>query len=130
MKSFLIEPWGQRVYVSSDPKRTMSRYNKHPSCAGEDQTSLEELLENRGMAMHFEGKGQNKPLFLFWLAPDQQLPQLTAKEWEAISTVFHEALHMAHYLMDYCGAPINMDSTETQAYLMEHIAEMVRKKLP
>jgi hypothetical protein len=115
LKSFKVQPFGQRVYVSREPSRVVSRYNNH--AAAEDKCTLEELAGCRGMAIHLEPKGKSKVLFLLYL-----------RGWDP-TTLFHESLHMAHFLMEYCSAPINMESTEMQAYLMEHIADNAAKKL-
>ena len=122
MKSFKVEPWGQRVYVSSDSKKVMARYNNHAACV--EKETAEDFLDCRGCAYYLPAKGRNKVLFMYYVSPSW-----SPLVWDDLSTLFHEALHMAHYLMEYCGAPINLDSTETQAYLMEHIALMARKKL-
>ncbi len=122
MKSFIVQPWNQRVYVSSDPARVIARYNRHSDA--EEKMTLDELENCRGMAIHLQPKGKCKTLFLLFLSPSWD-----PTHFADLQTLHHEALHMGHFLMEYCGQPINMDSTETQAYLMEHIAERARRKM-
>lgn len=78
---------------------------------------LSDMDNIRGMAAHLEEEG--KPvLFMLYLTVGCDA-----------STLYHEALHMAHYVMAFSGAPISLDSSEMQAYLMEHIAESAQKKM-
>lgn len=115
MKSFLVQPFHQRVYVSQDPAAFSSKVNKY--APADEQMEAKELDDCRGMAVHLCKDGK-VALFMLYLRNDYD-----------DTTLFHECLHLAHYMMDYCSAPISMESTELQAYLMEHIAATTRKKL-
>ena len=115
MKSFLVQPFHQRVYVTTDPHKFKNKYNSY--AIETDRMELKELADCRGMAVHLTKK--NKPaLFMLYLADEYE-----------DSTLFHECLHLAHFVMEYASAPISVESTETQAYLMEYIAATTRKKL-
>lgn len=113
MKSFLVQPFHQRVHVATRPAEFIAKYNRH--CTESEKMHLKELHQCRGMAAHLD---EGKPLFILYLP-----------ENVSCGTLFHECLHMTHFIMDYASAPISMESTETQAYLMESIAATVRKKL-
>lgn len=115
MKSFLIQPFHQRVHVTADPQEFQRKYNTYASET--ERMELKELEDCRGMATHLLKKDK-AALFMLYLEPNHD-----------DSTLFHECLHMAHFVMDYVCAPISMESTETQAYLMESIVANVRKKL-
>ena len=115
MKSFLVQPFHQRVYVTAGSQEFQRKYNSY--APETERMELKELEDCRGMAVHLTKK--NKPaLFMLYLAYDYD-----------DSTLFHECLHLAHFVMEYASAPISLESTETQAYLMEHIAATTRKKL-
>ena len=103
----MVQPFGQRVYVTADAKAFVRAYNRISEVAME----LDEADRCDGMAVRGEK-------FLIYVRPGADH-----------STYYHEALHMAHFIMEHCAQDINLESTETQAYLMEHIAESVRKKL-
>lgn len=122
MKSFKVQPFAQRIYVSQDSHQTVTRYNNHAGC--DEKTSLGELSGCRGMAFHLMPKGKSPALFLLYLPDDW-----SRNTFVDISTLFHEALHLTHFVMDYCALPLGLESTEAQAYLMEHIADMVQRKL-
>jgi hypothetical protein len=113
MKSFLVAPFGQRIGVASSPEQLVSWYNR--GLSGKKLT-LKELASCDGMSCHLP-KRKTTPYFAIWIDTDAPT-----------STLFHESLHAAHNVMDYCGVPINLGSSETQAYLMEHIAEKVLEK--
>jgi hypothetical protein len=115
MKSFLSQPFCQRIYLTLDPLAFTRRYNRY--AADDEKMLITELEDCVGMAAHLEAKGKS-PLFMMYLQSDCD-----------DATLYHESLHLAHYLMDFSGAPISMDSTETQAYLMTHIAAMAKEKL-
>jgi len=73
----------------------------------------------KGMAAHvFRKRKAPHALFIMYVAPDAPP-----------SVVYHEALHLTHMLMDYTGMPIDYESTETQAYTMEHIATAALGKI-
>lgn len=112
MKSFLVQPFHQRVYLTSDVTEFVSKYNKH--CVESEKVTPRELASCLGMAVHLD---EDKPLFMLYL------PELVS-----CGTLFHEALHMAHFIMHYSSAPVSIESTETQAYLMENIVSSIRKK--
>jgi hypothetical protein len=115
MKSFLIQPFHQRIHLTTIPGEFRRKYNAHAPENG--LMELSEFEECRGMAAHLVKKG--KPaLFMLYLSHDYDE-----------GTLYHESLHLAHFVMDYASAPISMESTETQAYLMEHIAATARNKL-
>ena len=113
MKSFLVQPFHQRVHITTTVEECVAKYNKH--CGELEKMTLKEMAKCRGMAVHLD---ETKPLFMIYVPQD--VPH---------GTLYHECLHMAHFIMHYSSAPISMDSTETQAYMMENIAENVRKKL-
>lgn len=113
MKSFRAEPFNQRIGVTTDPKQCVAWYNRYqPS----KKMTIEELGDCCGMALYLP-KREAEPRFVIYM--DKELD---------ISTLFHESLHAAHNVMKYCCVDINYGSTETQAYLMEHIAGKVREK--
>lgn len=114
MKSFMVQPFSQRVYVTKDKKQFSSRYNRN--IGNGEKMTITELESCAGMAVHLERK-EKAALFMMYMRDDCPY------------TLFHESLHMAHFIMHYCDAPINLESTETQAYLLEHIAKMTHKKL-
>lgn len=116
MRSFTVQPFDKKVYLTSDPAEFTRRYNLYAST---EPMTESELKGCRGMAAHVvrDDKAPHA-LFLLYLPQDYD-----------VSTVFHEALHMAHFLMDYTGMPIDMESTELQAYTMEYIAGQVFKRL-
>lgn len=116
MKSFTAQPFGFRVHVTSCPKEFTTRHNLYaPPYA---HMKPEEAARCAGMADHQVREKSPHALFLMYLP-----------EGFSMSTLFHESLHMAHYIMEYAGSPIDLESTETQAYLMEYIAESALKKL-
>ena len=122
MKSFKVQPFSQRIYVSQNASQTVTRYNNHAGC--DEKTSEEELHGCRGIAFHLAPTGKSLALFLLYLPADWN-----HSNFADISTLFHEALHLTHFVMDYCSLPLALESTEAQAYLMEHIADMVQRKL-
>jgi len=113
LKSFLVQPFHQRVHITTEVGEFVSKYNK--CCGDTDKMTIKEMDNCRGMAAHLD---EGKPLFMIFVPQD--VPH---------GTLYHECLHMAHYIMHYSSAPISMDSTETQAYMMENIADNIRKKL-
>tara|TARA_B110000908_G_scaffold154880_1_gene192594 strand:+ start:333 stop:677 length:345 start_codon:yes stop_codon:yes gene_type:complete len=113
LKSFLVQPFHQRVHVTTASGEFIAKYNRH--CTESEKIQIKELDQCRGMAVHLD---EGKPLFMLYLPGDV-----------SCGTLFHECLHMAHFIMDYASAPVSLESTETQAYLMENIAATVRKKI-
>lgn len=115
MKSFIVQPFAQKIGVTSDPKAFIEWWNKYN--ANVDKMDLKELGRCQGMAAALDDRPK-LPQYVIYMPVDF-----------TVTAVFHEALHMAHFVMERCMAPINAESTETQAYLMEHIAEKVMEKL-
>ena len=115
MKSFLVQPFCQRIYVTDDPQAFVRKYNRH--APDDARMTVSELNTCVGMAAHLDSP-TNSPVFIIYLRADSD-----------DATLYHEALHMTHYVMDYSGAPLSIESTETQAYLMTYIADITRKKL-
>ena len=115
MKSFVVQPFAQKIGVTSDPKEFLAWWNKYNENA--DKMDFKQLARCQGMAAALDERPK-LPQYVIYLPVDY-----------TITTVFHEALHMAHFIMERCMAPINAESTETQAYLMEHIAEKAVEKL-
>lgn len=113
MKSFLVQPFHQRVYITTVIGECLAKYNRN--CGELEKLTLKEMVGCRGMAMHLD---EVKPLFMIYVTKDV-----------SHGTLYHECLHMAHFIMHYSSAPISLDSTEIQAYMMENIAENIRKKL-
>lgn len=113
MKSFLVQPFHQRVHLTTEVGEFIAKYNRY--CVESEKMTEKELESCVGMAIHLD---EGKPLFMLYIP-------LTV----SCGTLFHEALHMAHFIMHYASAPVSMESTETQAYLMENIASSIRKKL-
>lgn len=116
MKSFRVPPFNVRVYVTSEPEEFVKRHNLYAS--SDDAMDEGELTGCLGMAAHQVRAKAPHALFLLYLPPD-----CTA------GTLFHEALHLTHFLMEYHGMPIDMESTELQAYTMEYVAAQAARKL-
>ena len=114
MKSFMVQPFAQRVSCTKDKKQFASRYNRNVGDG--EKLTIAELDTCSGMAVYLD-KRDKPPLFMIFLSTD------------CTFTLFHESLHMTHFIMSYCDAPINIESTETQAYLLEYIAKQGRLKL-
>lgn len=115
MKSFIVLPFRVRMGVTSSAKEFVNWWNKY--CAAKDKLDQSYIERCAGMAGVLDDRPQS-PLFVMYLAPEY-----------SESILFHESLHMAHFIMDYSESPINLDSTEVQAHLMEHIAAKVTEKL-
>ena len=113
MKSFLVQPFHQRVHLATEVEECVTKYNKH--CGQLEKMTVKELQKCRGMAIHLD---ESKPLFMIYVPHDV-----------SHGTLFHECLHMTHFIMQFSSAPITLESTEIQAYMMENIAENIRKKL-
>ena len=112
MKSFVVPPWGQRVHVTDNLARFVSRYNRHAT----DNFTQSDYGGAVGLAVKVDtAKG---PLFMLYLSRGC-----------CAGTLHHEALHMAHFIMEYAGAGISIETTETQAYTMEYIAQQAGTKL-
>ena len=45
------------------------------------------------------------------------------------STVYHECLHLTHFMLDRVGVPINMENTELLCYTQEHVVRLVMKEI-
>ena len=114
MKSFMMQPFDKRVYITQCPVEFANRYSLYDT----EVMLPEELNACQGMAGHVVRNKAPNALFIIYLA--QGTPP---------SVLWHESLHMTHFLMDYCGMPIDMESTELQAYTMECIAMMAAKRL-
>lgn len=99
--------------MTSDAKEYVSWFNKFTP--DREKIDAKEMDKCGGMAAYLDDR-ETHPFFAIYMAPG----------WET-TTLFHEALHMAHFIMEHCSAPINLESTETQAYLMEHIVEKVQE---
>jgi hypothetical protein len=115
MKSFLIQPFGARIGITSKPSEFAAWWNKY--AVAKDKMDLKFLDKCRGMAATIDDRPV-APLFVLYMPVGYEL-----------TTAFHEALHMAHFLMDYFDSPINLESTDLQAYLMEHIVEKILEKV-
>lgn len=61
-------------------------------------------------SLEFDGQGE----FIYMVIPDCP--------W-AISNLAHEAVHVAHFIMDSRGIPISMENTESEAYLVGYIVD-------
>lgn len=115
MKSFTVQPFGVQVGLTSDPAEFVRWYNKYEPPA--NRMDIEEMTGVRGMAAHSEDRPKD-PKFVLFVAPDHDT-----------ATLYHEALHIVHYVMEFHGMPINLESSDTQAHLMEYIVAMAEKKL-
>lgn len=116
MKSFLVQPFGQRVYVTADGGEFLARYNREKR-KHKKAMKPTELDGTNGMAVSIKTQHGIRYFALY------------IKDPKTLSTIFHESLHMTHFLMKHAGMPICPSSTELQAYTMEAIAEQTWKKL-
>lgn len=115
MKSFTVQPFGQRIHVTADAAEFVRRHNRHAPEA--ERTTLQEIAGCAGMASHFEVHGDDA-VFLLYMREDYDA-----------DTLYHESLHLAHFVMHFCNVPISVESTETQAYLMGDIATRAAEKI-
>lgn len=122
MKSFKVQPFDQRVGVTTDWKEFLKHDQDYAltlhekKIVDEEHVPVEEkdLVHCLGMTGYWQYLPRGEIKFLIFV-----------KNPKDTSCIFHEALHAAHYVMEHCGQPIDLDSTETQAYLMEFIAAEV-----
>ena len=44
-------------------------------------------------------------------------------------TIWHEALHIVHFMLDARGIPLTVENTEVQAYLQETVVKVLQKEI-
>ena len=87
MKSFLVQPFHQRIHISQNAKAFRSKFNKYAPI--DEHMDDKELEDCRGMAVHLTKDGK-QALFMLFLRHDYD-----------DSTLSHEELHLAHFIMNY-----------------------------
>jgi len=107
----LIEPYYFPLFVAVGEEELMKLSKKIPTLKASFEGKLETSL---GLTIRFNDG------CLIYLNEDEGLEE---------GTIFHEALHATHFLMDSRGIPIALETTEVAAYTQGHIVEIVLKQV-
>jgi len=124
MKTFIAQPFEQKVGVTTKWQEFLKHDQDYAlvlhkkKLIDDDHQPVEEkdLVHCLGMTGYWKYRPREEIKFLIYI-----------KNKRDISLIFHESLHAAHYIMEHCGQPIDFESTEIQAYLMESIAGNVSR---
>ena len=128
MKTFIVHPFEQVLGVTTDIKEFLQHEEKYIELMlemglvdhGFIQSEEKDVKNCLGMTIYFEYGKKPFVKFVVYIAPHKV---------KDVSLRFHESLHAAHYIMQHCRQPIDFDSTEIQAYMMEYISENIKKLL-
>jgi len=126
VKTFVVQPFDQKVGVTTnweeflkhDQDYALVLHKKKLIDDEHDPVEEKDLVHCLGMTGYWKYQPRDEIKFLIYI-----------KNKKDTSLIFHESLHAAHYVMEHCAQPIDMDSTEVQAYLMEFIASNVMRLL-
>ena len=110
MKPIILDPYYYPLFIVIGEKALNKCCKKIPSV----RKTLPDLDSVLGLTIRL-----NDGCIIF-LKDDEDIDE---------ATIYHEALHATHFLMDSRGIPITVDNTEIVAYTQGHIVEVAVKAL-
>ena len=92
-----------------------------------NQTQINQFIKINNLKSDTIGNADGTAL---QFVKDDEAPFLVmaSKGW-SFSTLAHESVHIAHFILDNAGVPINMENTEIVAYLTQHLFVSVADRL-
>jgi hypothetical protein len=88
------------------------------SLEDEFKIDLSNLHDAEGGALILENEKESIKVFSIILTPNCK-----------VNTIYHEALHMSWYILDYFGVALDANNHEAQTYLQSYIGDEIIKFL-